>query len=234
MPGEFSRARASAIAYGFQIVVGLNNGAQAILRGTVAAIGVGVVALHQGFEPRLDIGFCGTVLKPQGMQCLALGIAHHALLGPWTLALVTPTHALALENIEGIGSAAKPVGGAAPRLGATADRAIHSDLPRRPMASDRFFLIGGDSVVAHAGEEIIRVVVFAHMREAKAPVFALVLPALGRAMGGRRLAAAPFADRICPPQPALGVGLDPDSIKMRRVEFHNRSLCRREAETFKS
>ena len=59
----------------------------------------------------------------------------------------------------------------------------------------RVLLILGDGVVAHAGEEIVGMVVFAHVLEAEAPVFLLAQPALGRAMGRPRVAARPLADR---------------------------------------
>ena len=47
-------------------------------RGAVAAVGVGVVALHQELEPGLDLGRRGVDLEPERVERLALGIADRA------------------------------------------------------------------------------------------------------------------------------------------------------------
>src|SRR5580704_10157172 len=49
--------------------------------------------------------------------------------------------------------------------------------------------------LAHAGEEIVGIVVYAHMLEAEPPILVGAQPALRRAMSRGRLAARPFAGR---------------------------------------
>src|SRR5207245_3304920 len=71
--------------------------------------------------------------------------------------------------------------------------AIDPDLPGRTMAGDRLLLVFCDRILAHPGEEIVRVIILAHVLEAEAPVFALAQPALRGAMGCDRLAPAPVA-----------------------------------------
>jgi hypothetical protein len=81
------------------------------------------------------------------------------------------------------------------------------------MAGDGILLIFGDVVGAHPGEEIVRVVVLAHVAEAETPVFFLLVTPLGRAVGRRPLAPRPFAGRMRGAQPTVHVGLDADSVE---------------------
>ena len=53
---------------------------QAVLSGAVAAIGVGMMALHQLLEARLDLGGGRVDLEPERVERLALGIADRARL----------------------------------------------------------------------------------------------------------------------------------------------------------
>ena len=62
----------------FEIIVRLDDLAQAILQRAVAAIGVGMVALHQFLEARLDLGRGRVDLQPERVERLALGIANRA------------------------------------------------------------------------------------------------------------------------------------------------------------
>ena len=55
---------------------------QPIFGGAVAAIGIGMVPLHQRLEPRLDLGRRGIDLEAKRVERLALGIAHDAALPP--------------------------------------------------------------------------------------------------------------------------------------------------------
>ena len=88
------------------------------------------------------------------------------------------------------------------------------------MAGHRVLLVFRDGVVAHAGEKIIRIVVFADMIQTEAPIFRRAQPALRRAMGGRRVATRPFAAWKLGAQPAILIGLYPDAIKEGRVITH--------------
>src|SRR4051812_34938354 len=75
--GEKAVSRGSAKACGFQIVIGLNDLAQPVLGGAIAAIRIGMVALHQGLETRLDLGAGSAELEAERVERLALGIADH-------------------------------------------------------------------------------------------------------------------------------------------------------------
>src|SRR5262249_32414850 len=63
--------------------------------------------------------------------------------------------------------------------------AVHPHLPGRAMPDDRFLLITGNVLGAHAGKEIVRMVVLANVIETEPPVFALAQPPRGRAGSGR-------------------------------------------------
>src|ERR1043165_1766945 len=70
--------RASAELRRLQVIVGLDDLAQAILARAVAAVRVGMVALHQLLEARLDPGRLGVGLEPERVERLALRVAHRA------------------------------------------------------------------------------------------------------------------------------------------------------------
>src|SRR5262249_59164071 len=91
--------------------------------------------------------------------------------------------------------------------------AVHPLLPGRAMPDARLLLIAGNVLGAHAGEEIVRMVVFANVLEAEPPIFALAQPPLGRAVGRGRLAIRPFAGRALGAHPTIFVGLDPDAVE---------------------
>src|SRR5262245_9827898 len=112
--------------------------------------------------------------------------------------------------------------------------AIHAHLPGRAMADDRLPLVARDVIRAHAGEEIVSVVVLAHMPETESPILRLAQPPLGCAMGRRLLAVRPFADRALRAQPTVLVGPHPDAIKEGRVAFHDRSVWALRAVPFKT
>src|SRR5262249_2023976 len=98
-------------------------------------------------------------------------------------------------------------------------------LPGRPMARNGVLLITRNGVVAHPSEEIVGMVVLAHMFQAEAPIFMFPSTPLRRPMGGGIAASGPFARRTLRPQPAVVVGLDPDAIVDGRIEFHDLTLC---------
>ena len=81
------------------------------------------------------------------------------------------------------------------------------------MADDGFLLIPDNVLGAHAGEEIVRMVVLADMIEAKPPIFALAQPPLGGAVGRGRRAIRPFTAWALRAQPTVFVGFDPDAIE---------------------
>src|SRR5438309_2611085 len=221
-PVEKSFVR-SAIPNRFQIVVGLDDVAQPILAGAVAAIGVRMVALHQGLESRLDVGRSGVRFKPEHAERLALRVADRAALRRRALETRPPRPAgpdLAkyAERIHGAVLAIEARCG--PGLAA-----VDPHFPGRPMPRNRILLISDDRIVAHPGEEIVRGVVLAHMVEAEPPIFAFTQPPLRSAMRRGRPATRPITGRRFHTRATIFVGLDADAIEQGRVEFHDRTLC---------
>src|SRR5262245_43670863 len=99
------------------------------------------------------------------MQRLALDVAHGARRLRLLLLLRAPATGTAefAEHTERILRAVS---------GVRARRAIAGPhLPGRAMAGDRILLVLRHGVVAHAGEEIVVVVVLAHVVETEPPVF---------------------------------------------------------------
>src|SRR5690606_15179354 len=114
---------------------------------------------------------------------LALGIAHRTGFGA---RLLLGAHALA-EQAEGIAPAVETIE-VGPRMALSG-----AHLPGRPVTGQRILLIGHDRGIVHAGEEIIVLIVLAHVIETVAPIILLAPAALGRAMRRFLLAADPFA-----------------------------------------
>src|SRR5262249_19593902 len=82
------------------------------------------------------------------------------------------------------------------RMGARAwTSAVHTHFPGWTVTNHRVLLITGNVVHAHAGKEIVGMVIFADMFEAEAPIFPLAQPSLWRTVRRRRLAIRPFASR---------------------------------------
>src|SRR5262249_36582396 len=136
-------------------------------------------------ELGLDVGRIGIAFKAQGMQRLALGIAHHAPFGRGSLAGWAPRpQAQLVEKPERIRGAL-----GSKTVGAVRIATVHPHFPGRTVPGDGLFLIARDRILAHSGEEIVGLVVFAHMLKAEAPVFALAQPALRSTV--RRAFAAP-------------------------------------------
>src|SRR5262249_18576580 len=102
--------------------------------------------------------------------------------------------------------------------------AVHAHFPGGTVANNGVLLVAGDVVVAHPGEEIVRMVVFAHMPEAETPVLVLAIAALGSAVGRSPVAAWPFAARVLGAQPTILVGLDPNTVEQGRVAGHGRII----------
>src|SRR5437588_681648 len=191
-----------------ELIVRLDDLAQAIFQRAVAAIGVRVVALHEFLEPRLDLARGRIDLQSQRIERLALGVAHRARLRRRTLHSRTRPSSELTHHLERIVRAVRvePV-----------YPAIEAHLPSRAMAGDGILLIPRDCVLAHAGEIVVGMVVFAHMLEAEAPVFPLAQSPLWRAVRRLKIAAWPLAHRRLPTRPAILLGLDPDPIEQRRV-----------------
>src|SRR5213593_3538351 len=88
LPPSHVAGPASAEFRRFEIVVGLNDFTQPILQRAIAAVRVRMMALYQFLEARLDLGGRRVDFESEGIERLALGIAHHARfrcgpLGAW-------------------------------------------------------------------------------------------------------------------------------------------------------
>ena len=81
------------------------------------------------------------------------------------------------------------------------------------MAGERVLLVGHHGRVAHAGEEIVRLIVFAHVIEAETPIILFAAAALGRTMRRLFLAAVPFAAGPAGLWTAILFRLDADAIE---------------------
>src|SRR6202140_2738763 len=187
---------ARAAHYGLQIIIRLDDFDQAVFGGAVAAIGVGMVLLHQRLVFRLDDLERCVGAEPHHLQRLALGVEYFPGFdlglagGPaWT----RPPAAAAVEfaeHAERIGRALQVgLGAALGPLGA----GIGAHLPGWTMAGQRILLVTRNRVRIHAGEEIVGLVVFADVIETEVPVFLVIGPALGRAVRPLVLAVGPFA-----------------------------------------
>src|SRR5262249_24210169 len=76
-----------------------------------------------------------------------------------------------------------------------------------------------DGIFAHAGEKIVRIIIFTDMLEAELPVFAGAQPAFRRAMGRRRFASGPLAAWELIAQ-AVRFGLNPDPVEQWGICSH--------------
>src|SRR5262249_61669302 len=102
--------------------------------------------------------------------------------------------------------------------------AVHAHFPGGTVADHGVLLVAGDVVVAHPGEEIVRMVVFAYVAKAEAPVLILAVATLGGAVGRGPATARPFTARVLGAQPTIPVGLDPNPIEQGRVAGHRRII----------
>src|SRR6185312_8738987 len=95
--------------------------------------------------------------------------------------------------------------------------AVGAHLPGRPMAGQRILLEARHRVRVHALEEIVGLVIFAHMVQAEMKIFALIAAALRRAVRSAILTVRPFAgDHFLARAFALRAGLvrlDADAVE---------------------
>src|SRR5271169_4746156 len=177
-----------------------------------------MVPLHQGLELRFDIGAAGVVFKAERFERAALGIEYLARLGRGFRLRGAAGAGLAEQRKRVVG---RKIGAAeALRHAPGALAADRAHLPGWPVAGQRILLVFRDRVVAHAGEKIVRTVVFADMFEAEPPIFSGAFTALRGAMRCRRVASGPVAAGKLRAQAAILVRLHPDSIEQRRVVTH--------------
>ena len=186
---------ARAAHHGLEIIIRLDDLDQAILGGAVAAIGVGMVLLHQRLVLRLD-GFQRRVRpKPHHLQRLALGVHDFPRFRLGLASGAARTRPPAATAVE-LGEHAERIGrtfqlGFCARLALLA--AVGAHLPGRAMAGQRVLLVARDGIRIHSLEEIIGLVVFADVIEAEVKILPRVLAALGRAVRTLVRAPRPFA-----------------------------------------
>src|SRR5208282_2189221 len=131
--------------------------------------------LHQYLEPSLDIGPLGVGFKAKHVEGVTLRIENFAALGrrPRMTGTARPHLAEQRERVVGRPTADARAAGTTPVIpAAAADAADRAHFPGRAVAGDVVLLILGDRVLAHPGEEIVRIVVFADVFEAEPPIFA--------------------------------------------------------------
>src|SRR5262245_15432986 len=162
-----------------------------------------MMALHQFLEPRFHLLRGGPDFQPQRVQGLPLGIADRSGLG---LRLLFRTQSLA-KQAERISVAAKSAH-------IRPNRSLAgSHLPGRTMSRERILLVGHHRRVAHSGEKIVGMVVFAHVIETKTPIVLLAPAPFGRTMRRFFLAPVPFAVGTAGFRATILFRFDADTVK---------------------
>ena len=190
----------------------------------VAAVGVGMMALHQHLEARLDLGLVGADLEAELVHALRSALR----MARWRLGLLAPLRPAPNSRNTSNGSRAASV----------------PSSRRRPIAGP-IFQVGRWPVMAsfwYCGP---------HRRSCRRNNCrngCTRARARGRSASIRSRAAAPSARDASPRcrSPATrstahrargrrsSLGLDPDAVEQGRVEFHDRTLCGGGDDTFKS
>ena len=178
---------------GLEVIIRLDDLDQAILGGAVAAIGVGMVLLHQRLVLRLDVlqrrfgGRAPSPAAPCARRSSPCGSR------PWPRRPGPGRQRprpLSSENM--LNGSEAPSRSSAACLALLA-AGVGAHLPGRTMAGQRILLVARDRIGIHALEEIVGLVVFADVIEAEVQILPRILPALGRAVRPLVLAARPFA-----------------------------------------
>src|SRR5262245_7980479 len=177
-----------------------------------------MVALHQELEARLDVGGRRMAFQPQRVERLALGIAHHPA---FTRVIRARGTGEVREHSERVGGGTEggveaSGGRAKPRVARLL--AVEPKLPGRAVPGYGILLEAGDRLVAHPGEIIVGLIVFAHVLEAEAPVLAFPQATFGGPMGRRAAASRPLAGGRLRAQPTILIRLHTDAVEEGRVE----------------
>ena len=162
-----------------QIVIGLDDLAQLLLRRTVAAVAVGMVALDQFLEPGLDL--LARRLSRQA-QRLAATCAPAASACGWPLGSALGGWRPAMRRTaRGLAGLGKPRRFRRPRLPSRVPLrpGVGANLPGRPVAGQGVLLEGLDVGVLHAVEVVVGRVVLADVVGAEEVELALAPRPLG-------------------------------------------------------
>src|SRR5579871_1002669 len=167
-----------------KIIISLNDFPQLVFQSAVATIGVGMVTFHQFLEARLDLRRRRRILQPEGVKGLALGIVDSP--PPFSfgagLRRALAGSAELPQDVERIRSALAFVKKPADLSLCPLFAADCSHTPSRQMSRERVLLITRNRVVAHPGEEIVGLIVLAHVGETESPVLTLTVAPFRRAV----------------------------------------------------
>src|SRR5262245_17309779 len=162
-----------------------------------------MMTLYQFLETHLHLLRRRTDFQPKRVESLALGIADRADLCAGLLLGLYPF----AEQPERIGMTSK-----SPHIRPHIALA-GSHLPGWAMPGERILLVGHHRRVAHAGEEIVGLVVFADVIQTEAPVLFLTASTLWRTVRRLLLAAMPFTAWAAGFRTAVLFRLDADTVK---------------------
>src|SRR4029079_17807359 len=140
-----------------------------------------MMSFHQFLEPHFHLLRGGSDFQPERVQGFSLGVADRSSFGA---RLLSRAHASAKQT-DRISVTAKSTH-------IRPNRSLAgSHLPGRTMSGKGIFLVGHHRRIAHAGEKIIGLVVFADVIEAKTPIVLLAPASLRRTVRRFFLAAVP-------------------------------------------
>src|SRR5262249_35242392 len=122
-----------------------------------------MMPLHQFLEAHFHLLRSGSDLQPERVQGFPLGVADRSRFGA---RLLLRTHSFAKQS-ERISWAAESTHIRSTRSFAS------SHLPGRTMSRKGILLVGHHRRIAHSGEKIVGLVVFADVIEAKTPIVLL-------------------------------------------------------------
>src|SRR5262245_57435046 len=146
-----------------EIVIGLDNFAQLILRARIPAIGIGVVTLHQLLEAALDLLPGGFRTKIEGFEGLQFqGLEPAPGLARRCRSALTAPH----KKRMGVMRRPSSVARCSHAIAGAVCPSVGTRPPGRPVSDHALFLVGFDVAIAHAFEVIVGGIELAHVREA--------------------------------------------------------------------
>src|SRR5262245_794087 len=161
-----------------------------------------MMPLHQFLEAHFHLLRSGSDLQPERVQGFPLGVADRSSFGA-RLLFRAQSFAKQLERIS-----------VAESTHIRSNRSLAgSHLPGRTMSRKGILLVGHHRRIAHSGEKIVGLVVFAHVIEAKTPIVLLAPASHRRTVRRFFLAAVPFAVGTAGFWAAVLLRFDADTVK---------------------